>query len=72
MDWLKKTFSESGGVSASRQLFAILLVTCCVCLYMDTRLRPIGAAWATVATGLATALAGVWWKGKSNGPEQPK
>lgn len=67
--WLKKTFSESADASASRQLMAVLVVVVCGGLLVDVRARGITVPWATVATGLAASLAGVWWRGKS--PKDP-
>lgn len=68
--WFQRTFSEEGYASASRQLFAVLMVTVCVSLLIDVCHRGIGPSWAAVATGLASALGAVWWKGKSNEPRQ--
>lgn len=65
-EWLKKTFSESPAVSASRQFFFILLVAVCFGLVKSAIEYGITVAWATVACGIATTLATVWWKGKGN------
>lgn len=64
IDWIKKALREGTDVSLSRHLMALLVLVVCAGLLVEAKTRGIGAAWATVATGLATTLAGLWGVGK--------
>lgn len=71
-EWLKawfdpRAFGSMNGFSLSRRLLALWVIVLAFCISWDVVKHGLTIASATVATGVAATLAGIWgvgnWKG---------